>query len=118
MVEEDGSLVVKKVIPTKNYEKEIAKLLSSFTPPSLIMGNGTRHQEMKERSEKLLQAMDRDIPVILVDEKYTTEMGEQWYRKDHPPKGLARLIPEACAPFPCRWMTMWPGLLEISTWVM
>lgn len=33
VVEEDGSLVVKKVIPTKNYEKEIAKLLSSFTPP-------------------------------------------------------------------------------------
>ena len=32
VVEEDGSLVVKKVIPTKNYEKEIAKLLSSFTP--------------------------------------------------------------------------------------
>ena len=30
VVEEDGSLVVKKVIPTKNYEKEIAKLLSSF----------------------------------------------------------------------------------------
>ena len=100
VVEEDGSLVVKKVIPTKNYEKEIAKLLSSFTPRALIMGNGTRHREMKERSEKLLQAMDRDIPVILVDEKYTTEMGEQWYRKDHPPKGLARLIPEGMRTIP------------------
>ena len=39
VVEEDGSLVVKKVIPTKDYEKEIAKLLSSFTPRALIMGN-------------------------------------------------------------------------------
>lgn len=100
VVEEDGSLVVKKVIPTKDYEKEIAKFLSSFTPRALIMGNGTRHREMKERSEKLLQAMDRDIPVILVDEKYTTEMGEQWYRKDHPPKGLARLIPEGMRTIP------------------
>ena len=77
VVEEDGSLVVKKVIPTKDYEKEIAKLLSSFTPRALIMGNGTRHRE-----------------------KYTTEMGEQWYRKDHPPKGLARLIPEGMRTIP------------------
>lgn len=118
VVEEDGSLVVKKVIPTKNYEKEIAKLLSSFTPRALIMGNGTRHREMKERSEKLLQAMDRDIPVILVDENIPPKWESSGIEKTIPPKAWLVSFPRACAPFPCRWMTMWPGLLGISTWVM
>lgn len=110
VVEEDGSLVVKQVIPTKTYEKEMASLLSRYPVRAFIMGNGTRHGEMKERSEKLLHAMERDIPVILVDEKYTTEMGEAWYWKDHPAKGLSASFPKACALCRCRWTTMWHGL--------
>lgn len=94
VVEEDGSLVVKKVVPTVSYEKEIGLLLSRFPVRAFIMGNGTRHQEMKDRSEKLLKAMEREIPVILVDEKYTTEMGETWYKREHPVTGWRRLIPD------------------------
>lgn len=100
VVEEDGSLVVKKVVPTVSYEKEIGLLLSRFPVRAFIMGNGTRHQEMKDRSEKLLKAMEREIPVIMVDEKYTTEMGEAWYWKDHPARGLARLIPRGMRTVP------------------
>lgn len=100
VVKEDGSLVVKQVIPTKTYEKEMASLLYRYPVRAFIMGNGTRHGEMKERSEKLLHAMERDIPIILVDEKYTTEMGEAWYWKDHPAKGLSRLIPKGMRTVP------------------
>ena len=60
---------------------------------------------MQERTEALLSKLGREIPVTLVDEKYTTEMGEQWYWKDHPAKGLARLIPKGMRSVPCRWMT-------------
>lgn len=100
VVEEDGSLILKKVIPTVNYEKEIALLLSKYHVRAFIMGNGTRHKEMKDRSMKLLKTMEINIPVILVDEKYTTEMGEQWYWKDHPAKGFQRFIPKGMRTIP------------------
>lgn len=100
IVKEDGSLVEKKVIKTINYEKEIEAFLATYTPRAFIMGNGTKHQIMKERSEKLLKKLGKNIPVILVDEKYTTEMGEQWYWKDHPAKGLSRLIPKGMRTVP------------------
>lgn len=100
VVEEDGSLVVKKVIPTVLYEKEMTALLSRYRVRAFIMGNGTRHGEMKKRSEALLKTLKQDIPVILVDEKYTTEMGESWYWKDHPAKGLSRWIPRGMRTVP------------------
>lgn len=100
IVEEDGSLVEKKVIKTINYEKKIEAFLATYTPRAFIMGNGTKHQIMKERSEKLLKKLGKNIPVILVDEKYTTEMGEQWYWEDHPAKGLSRLIPKGMRTVP------------------
>ena len=73
---------------------------------ALVMGNGTRHEVMQERTEALLSKLGREIPVTLVDEKYTTEMGEQWYWKDHPAKGLARLIPKGMrsVPVPVAWI--------------
>ncbi|MGN0954111.1 Holliday junction resolvase RuvX [Dialister sp.] len=100
VVEEDGSLIFKKVIPTLDYEKEVAALLSRYPVRAFIMGNGTRHNEMKDRSIKLLKTMERNIPVVLVDEKYTTEMGEQWYWKDHPARGFQRLIPKGMRTIP------------------
>lgn len=100
VVEEDGSLIFKKVIPTLDYEKEVAALLSRYPVRAFIMGNGTRHNEMKDRSIKLLKTMKRNIPVVLVDEKYTTEMGEQWYWKDHPARGFQRLIPKEMRTIP------------------
>ncbi len=100
IVEDDGSLVGKKVIRTEDYEKEITGFIIRHDPRAFIMGNGTRHEIMKERSEKLLKKLGKNIPVILVDEKYTTEMGEQWYWKDHPAKGLSRLIPKGMRTVP------------------
>ena len=41
VVEEDGSLVVKKVVPTVSYEKEIGLLLSRF--PSVYFSSSTKY---------------------------------------------------------------------------
>lgn len=100
LVEEDGTPVWKKVVPTPRFEEEISPLLKKYNPRAFIMGNGTRHEIMKNRAETLLKKLDMDIPVILVNEKYTTEMGEQQYWKDHPARGLARLIPKGMRTVP------------------
>ena len=105
VVEEDGSLVIKKVIRTKEFEKEAEDLLSSHPVSAFIMGNGTHHKEIQKRADAVLEKMGLPFRTILVDEKYTTEMGEQWYWKDHPPVSS----PKACGQSRFRLTIMWPG---------
>lgn len=93
LVEEDGSLCRKAVVPTADLEKHVAEYLDLQPVRAFVMGNGTRHREIQKRMEALLRKRESDLRVSLVNEKYTTEMGEQRYKKEHPPKGLARLIP-------------------------
>lgn len=100
VVEEDGSLVIKKVIRTKEFEKEAEDLLSGHPVSAFIMGNGTHHKEIQKRADAVLEKMGLPFRTILVDEKYTTEMGEQWYWEDHPTKGLSRLIPKGMRTVP------------------
>ncbi len=100
LVAEDGTLIEKKVVPTVHFEEEITPLLQNKTLSACVMGNGTRHQVMQKRMETYLQEHGISLPVTLVDEKYTTEMGEQWYWKDHPSKGWAKLIPQGMRTVP------------------
>lgn len=99
LVEEDGSLVEKKVVATKELLKTIS-LWIERNPRLIVMGNGTKHKEMKQTVEELLKEMGSSLSVALVNEKYTTEMGEAWYKRDHPAKGLARLIPSGMRSVP------------------
>lgn len=100
LVHPDGTLEKKCIVRTADYEKELAHLLIGQDLLAVAMGNGTRHDVMQKRTEALLVKLGRAIPVTLVDEKYTTEMGEAWYWKDHPVKGLARLIPKGMRTVP------------------
>lgn len=99
LVEEDGSLVEKKVVPTKELLQTISRWIER-NPRLIVMGNGTKHKEMKQTVEELLKEMGSSLSVDLVNEKYTTEMGEAWYKRDHPAKGLARLIPSGMRSVP------------------
>ncbi len=96
----DGTLDMKKIVATKDYETEMKKILAGRHLSAFVMGNGTRHQIMQQRSEVLLQELGIPLSVTLVNEKYTTEMGEAWYWKDHPAKGFARLIPKGMRTVP------------------
>ena len=96
----DGTLGMKKIVATKDYEKEMKEILAERHLSAFVMGNGTRHQIMQQRSEALLADMGIPLSVTLVNEKYTTEMGEAWYWKDHPAKGFARLIPKGMRTVP------------------
>lgn len=94
LIEEDGSLVRKEVIASAALEEKIRSWLSEKNLRAVIMGNGTRHEDMKRRMEALLKKEGLSLPVILVNERYTTEMGEAAYWREHPAKGLTRLIPK------------------------
>ena len=94
LVSEDGACVFKKIIPTENLETDIAEIFENEIPHVLVLGNGTHHKEMKRRLEIFSAEKKFEIPIALVNEKYTTEMGEARWKKEHPAKGLAKLFPE------------------------
>ena len=93
LVEDDGTLHRKAVVPTADLQKSVGEYLDEGAVSAFVMGNGTHHKEIRARMEAFLRERGSSLPVSLVNEKYTTEMGEQRYKKDHPPKGLARFLP-------------------------
>lgn len=93
VLKEDGVLLIKTIIRTSALETEITDMLDHYDIKTIVMGNGTHHEELRRRTEKVAEAAGYTITVQLVNEKYTTEMGEKKYWEEHPPRGLARLIP-------------------------
>lgn len=109
LVNEDGSLGKKDIIPTKDLEILAAGWAKAGEARVIAMGNGTHHKELTRRLKEGLAAMGLALSVELVDEKYTTEMGKERYWAEHPPKGLARLIPKGMrtVPVPVDDYTAW-----------
>lgn len=93
LVKDDGRLYWKAIVPSGEVPSTAIRLVREASARAVVMGNGTRHREMQERVESALRAARMALSVELVDEKYTTEMGKARWMADHPPKGLARLLP-------------------------
>lgn len=94
LVAEDGRLVWKAILPSADVPEKAAALAAEHHVRAVVMGNGTRHSAMQARVAEALRAAGLPADIPLVDEKYTTEMGKARYLEDHPPKGLARLLPK------------------------
>lgn len=99
-IDDSGRLLWKKIIKTERFESEMAAVLRVQLPAVFVMGNGTHHKEIKKKMENLIDSFGGNIRVELVNERYTTEIGEQWYWRDHPRKGLRRLIPKGLQSVP------------------
>ena len=94
LVEEDGRCVWKQILPTEMLEQELLLRCQEYHPRVIVMGNGTHHREILARVKTFLEKENMGIPVMLVDEKHTTEMGETRWKQEHPGKGLARFLPD------------------------
>lgn len=94
LVAEDGSLVWKAILPSGEVPEAAAAMARERAVRTVAMGNGTHHRDMKARVEAALARAGLSVPVALVNERYTTEMGKARYLESHPPKGLARLLPK------------------------
>ena len=54
VVHKDGSLAWKKVIQTEDFEKEMQGVLDAYDIGVIVMGNGTHHKEMQQRTVMFL----------------------------------------------------------------
>ena len=82
-----GVVKFSKVVPTGDLELTLKKLAAQFDVELLILGNGTTHLDAENKIKAL------NLPVKVVDEKFTTEEARKLYWKKNPPRGWRKLLP-------------------------
>ena len=82
-----GGVKFSKVVPTADLELTLKKLAAHFDIELLILGNGTTHLDAENKINAL------NLPVKVVDEKFTTEEARKLYWKKNPPRGWRKLLP-------------------------
>ncbi len=79
-------------------EKAIAKIqvwIHQHSIQTLVMGNQTTAKQWQQRLEQALE-----VPITLIDERYSTLEARDRYWAMYPPKGLARLVPQGMRDVP------------------
>lgn len=80
-------VVYNNIVSTVEFELYLAELLNKNKIQNIILGNGTYSDEIKEKI-----SADFKIPVILIDESYSTEKAEERYYQEHYNKGWRKLL--------------------------
>ena len=86
-----GSLC-QQVIPTISLADTIHKLSAQYNATTIILGDGTAHQQAKSELENI-RVQDQPLTIHLIDERHSTDQARHRYWQVNPPKGLRRLIP-------------------------
>jgi hypothetical protein len=89
IINNDKNVLFKSIIATARLRDTLKEMISEYSPETVIMGNGTFSKKVKPLVEEVIN----HSPVILVDEKHSTERGKLLYYKENPPRGLWKLIP-------------------------
>lgn len=89
IVFEDGERVDLGVVPTAAIRARLEAETGAGDLAAICVGHATTSDAVVQ----LCRAAWPDIPVTVVDESNTTLQARQRYYRDHPPRGLLRLIP-------------------------
>ena len=73
----------------------VLSLTQTYPVSLMVMGDQTMAKQWKSTFEPLVS-----IPIVLVDERYSTLEARDRYWTLYPPKGLTRLIPKALRSIP------------------
>jgi RNase H-fold protein (predicted Holliday junction resolvase) len=97
VVGEDNSLHYHQVEPAEAAIATILALCEEFPIDTLVMGDQTTSKSWKK---KLQQELPASVPIVLVDERYSTLEARDRYWQMYPPQGLGRLIPQGMRSLP------------------
>ena len=75
-----GNLIEKKIIHNSFFEEYLKNILEKMDIHTIVSGDGTHHKDIIQRIESIIKKYEKSIPVVLVNEKYTTEMAKQGLR--------------------------------------
>lgn len=83
-----GTVLHKAIIPRDTVVESVAALLEELHPERVVVGNGTGAQPVINTLQGVLQ-----MPIIQVDEAFTSLTARKRYLSEHPARGLLRLVP-------------------------
>lgn len=93
ILEEDGSLLEKQIIPTADLQKCLTEMYKQYPFRHIVMGNGTNHTHLQPAAEEWIQKQAPQTSFSLIDEKYTTVEGRRLYFEYTPRRGWRRFVP-------------------------
>jgi len=86
----DRQLHYHQVVPAAEAIATIQSLCQQFTVMTVVMGDQTTAKRWQQQLSRDLAA----VPIVLVDERYSTLEARDRYWQMYPPQGLSRLLPK------------------------
>src|SRR4028118_840863 len=80
-----------QVVSSQEAIATLQQLCQQFAIETIVKGDQTTAKSWKQ---KILQSLEESVPIILVDERYSTLEARDRYWQMYPPKGFGRLIPK------------------------
>lgn len=87
----EQQLLYHQVVPSQEAIATIQKLCQQFVVEIIVMGDQTTAKSWKQ---KISRDLATSVPIVLVDERYSSLEARDRYWQMYPPKGIQRLIPQ------------------------
>ena len=87
----ERQLLYHQVVPSQQAITTIQQLCQQFAIETIVMGDQTTAKSWKQ---KISSDLPMSVPIVLVDERYSSLEARDRYWQMYPPKGIQRLIPQ------------------------
>ncbi|MGL5082347.1 MAG: pre-16S rRNA-processing nuclease YqgF [Microcoleaceae cyanobacterium] len=91
IVDQSGNSPFHQVVLASEVITTLKTLCQQFSIDQIVMGNQTTARSWQQ---KLQEALPASVPIIQVDERYSSLEARDRYWQMYPPQGLTRLIPQ------------------------
>jgi RNase H-fold protein (predicted Holliday junction resolvase) len=91
VVGRDEVVSFRGVILTEVLIEKSLELVADYHPEAVIIGGGTGSKPLI----RMLRERIRSVPVVVVDESYTSEQARARFVAENPARGLQRLLPRS-----------------------
>jgi RNase H-fold protein (predicted Holliday junction resolvase) len=89
VVGERSGVLAREILPTAEVPGALEALIKVHKPDIILLGSGTTAKKLKAAILPALQG----LPLEIVNEKHSTERARAYYFREHPPRGLWKLVP-------------------------
>ena len=90
VMDQQQQLLFHQVVLSADALTTMQSLCQQFAVATIVMGDQTTSKSWKQKIEQLAL----DLPIFMVDERYSSLEARDRYWQMYPPKGLDRLIPK------------------------
>lgn len=84
-------LLYHQVVTSEQALETMKKLAQQFAIELIVMGDQTTAKSWKQKIE---QNLEGSVPIVMIDERYSSLEARDRYWQMYPPQGLNRLIPK------------------------